>query len=172
MSVLPTHQKSYPLQLFKFIFKISICQFKNVWRGYIIFQNYFRKYMRQTLKAAFSRTRSVLEPDWVLRLEDFTVAVLQTGCWAQTVREMPLFLTIPILKSVVLTSSQGDIPGAQFHWYTSSWRPDEHLKTTCLKTVCLVVQWCQNLCDSMDWSLPDSSVHGDTPGKNAGVGCH
>ena len=29
------------------------------------------------------------------------------------------------------------------------------------------------LCDSMDCSLPDSSIHGmDLPGKNTGVGCH
>ena len=24
----------------------------------------------------------------------------------------------------------------------------------------------------MDWNLPGSSVHGDSPGKNTGVGCH
>ena len=29
-----------------------------------------------------------------------------------------------------------------------------------------------NLCDPMDCSLPGSSVHGDSPGKNTGVGCH
>ena len=28
------------------------------------------------------------------------------------------------------------------------------------------------LCDPMDCSLPDSSVHGIFPGKNTGVGCH
>ena len=28
------------------------------------------------------------------------------------------------------------------------------------------------LCDSMDCSLPGSSVHRDSPGKNTGVGCH
>ena len=28
------------------------------------------------------------------------------------------------------------------------------------------------LCDPMDCSLPDSAVHGDSPGKNTGVGCH
>ena len=27
-------------------------------------------------------------------------------------------------------------------------------------------------CDPMDCSLPGSSVHGDSPGKNTGVGCH
>ena len=28
------------------------------------------------------------------------------------------------------------------------------------------------LCDPLDCSLPGSSVHGDSPGKNIGVGCH
>ena len=28
------------------------------------------------------------------------------------------------------------------------------------------------LCDAMDCSSPSSSVHGDSPGKNTGVGCH
>ena len=31
---------------------------------------------------------------------------------------------------------------------------------------------CVRLCDPMDCSLPGSSVHGDSPGKNTGVGCH
>ena len=29
-----------------------------------------------------------------------------------------------------------------------------------------------DLCDPMDCSVPVSSVHGDSPGKNTGVGCH
>ena len=28
------------------------------------------------------------------------------------------------------------------------------------------------LCDPIAYSLPGSSVHEDSPGKNAGVGCH
>ena len=31
---------------------------------------------------------------------------------------------------------------------------------------------CPALCDPMDCSLPGSSVHGDSPGKNPGVDCH
>ena len=31
---------------------------------------------------------------------------------------------------------------------------------------------CPTLHDPMDCSLPVSSVHGDSPGKNTGVGCH
>ena len=38
--------------------------------------------------------------------------------------------------------------------------------------LCLVAQSCPTLCDPMDYSLPGSSVHGDSPGKNTGVGCH
>ena len=33
-------------------------------------------------------------------------------------------------------------------------------------------QLCPTPCDPFDCSLPGSSVHGDSPGKNIGVGCH
>ena len=36
----------------------------------------------------------------------------------------------------------------------------------------LVAQLYPILCDPMDCSLPGSSVHGKSPGKNAGVSCH
>ena len=36
----------------------------------------------------------------------------------------------------------------------------------------LVSQSCPTLCDLMDCSPPGSSVNGDSPGKNTGVGCH
>ena len=42
----------------------------------------------------------------------------------------------------------------------------------CCAVLCLVAQSCPTLCDTMDCSLPGSSVHGDSPGKNTGVGCH
>ena len=38
--------------------------------------------------------------------------------------------------------------------------------------LCLVTQSCPTLCDPVDCSPPGSSVHGDSPGKNTGVGCH
>ena len=38
--------------------------------------------------------------------------------------------------------------------------------------VCLVTQSCSTVCNLMDCSPPGSSVHGDSPGKNTGVGCH
>ena len=38
--------------------------------------------------------------------------------------------------------------------------------------MCLVAQSSPTLCNPMDCSLAGSSVHGDSPGKNTGVGCH
>ena len=35
-----------------------------------------------------------------------------------------------------------------------------------------LLQSCPTLCEPMDCSPPDSSVHGASPGKNTGVGCH
>ena len=35
-----------------------------------------------------------------------------------------------------------------------------------------LLQSCPTLCDPMDCSLPGSSVYGDFPGKNTGMGCH
>ena len=39
-------------------------------------------------------------------------------------------------------------------------------------SVCLITQSCSTLCNPMYCSLPGCSVHGHSPGKNAGVGCH
>ena len=36
----------------------------------------------------------------------------------------------------------------------------------------IVTQSCSTLCDTMDCSPPGSSVHGYSPGKNTGMGCH
>ena len=39
--------------------------------------------------------------------------------------------------------------------------------------LCAVLcQSCPTLCNPMDCSPPGSSVHGDSPGKSTGVGCH
>ena len=38
--------------------------------------------------------------------------------------------------------------------------------------LCLVTQSCRTLFDLMDYSLPGTSVHGDSPWKNIEIGCH
>ena len=40
------------------------------------------------------------------------------------------------------------------------------------RVFCLVTQSCLTFWDPIDCSLPDSSVHRDSLGKNTGVGCH
>ena len=41
-----------------------------------------------------------------------------------------------------------------------------------LPCICLVVQSCPTFCDPVDYTLPGSSVHRDSPSQNTGVGCH
>ena len=42
----------------------------------------------------------------------------------------------------------------------------------CCAVLCFVAQSCPTLCDPMDCSPPDPSLHGASSGKNTGVGCH
>ena len=46
-----------------------------------------------------------------------------------------------------------------------------HILVACC-AVCLVTQSCPTVCDPVDCSLPGTSVHGDSPCKNTGEGCH
>jgi len=49
---------------------------------------------------------------------------------------------------------------------------DNIFVTRVMGYVCLVAQSCPTLCNPVDSSLPGSSVHEDSPGKNTGLGCH
>ena len=44
--------------------------------------------------------------------------------------------------------------------------------TRVIRYLAYFAQSCPTLCDPMDCSPSGSSVHGDSPGKNIGVGCH
>ena len=50
--------------------------------------------------------------------------------------------------------------------------PSPSYLSVCCAMLCLLAQSCPTLCDPVDCSSPGSSVHGDSPGKNTGVGCH
>ena len=60
------------------------------------------------------------------------------------------------------------------HWTFVEWRGLVMSSTLYDSTIngCLVAQSCLTLCDPINHSTPGSSVHGDSPGKNMGVGCH
>ena len=56
-------------------------------------------------------------------------------------------------------------------WDHVAWMQDwTQLRVLC--AVCLVTQLDPALCDPVDYIPPGSSVHGDSPGKSIGVGCH
>ena len=55
--------------------------------------------------------------------------------------------------------------------YVGVWM-DVHMGFPDGAMLCLVTQLCPTFCDPMDCSLPGSSVLGDSPGKNTGLGCH
>ena len=68
------------------------------------------------------------------------------------------------------SSPQNTVSNFLFH-INPNWGfqgPCQHLS----RFVCLVAQSCLTLCSPMDCSPPGSSVHGDSPDKNTGVGCH
>ena len=60
-----------------------------------------------------------------------------------------------------------------FHW---SIKPINYLlsvyKHPCTVLLCLDAQLFPTLWDLMDCNPPGSSVHGDSPGKNTGLGCY
>ena len=76
-----------------------------------------------------------------------------------------------LLQGIFLT--HGSNPNL-LHWQVDSLplshQRNPYLPLCCM--LCLVSQSCPTLCDPMDCSPPGSSVHGDSPGKNTGVGCH
>ena len=44
--------------------------------------------------------------------------------------------------------------------------------SVCVYVLCLVIQSCLTLCDPKNCNQPGSSIPGDSPGKNTGVGCY
>ena len=79
---------------------------------------------------------------------------------------------LPVIKC---ESNENQYSGNCPHWcYLNDFSilkalPDE---TSMFLVLYLVTQSCPTLCDPMYCSLPSSSVHGDSPGKNTGVDCH
>ena len=67
---------------------------------------------------------------------------------------------------------------APFQMFSFRWciKPINYLlsaqKYPCTALLCLVTQLFMTLCDLMECSPPGSSVHGDSPGKNTGLGCY
>ena len=58
------------------------------------------------------------------------------------------------------------------HIFTQTYTHTAYKEKAECAVVFLVAQACPTLYDPMDCSLPGSSVHGDSLGKNTGVACH
>ena len=72
-------------------------------------------------------------------------------------------------KSIILSS--------QVKYYNSLYHESQKVSQymviyDSLLVLCLVIQLCLTLCEPVDCSLPGSSVHGNSPGKNTEVGCY
>ena len=66
----------------------------------------------------------------------------------------------------ILSSLLSRLPGV--YWRPLQFRTPSRL----VHEIGIVTQSCPALCDPMYCSSAGSSVHGDSPGKNTGVGCH
>ena len=76
---------------------------------------------------------------------------------------------------VILTFKDTSIPNDE-NFHSEKLKlilPSSQIYKLCeLPVLCLVAQSCPTIYNSMDCIPPGSSVHGDTTGKNTGVGCH
>ena len=59
-----------------------------------------------------------------------------------------------------------------FQRYIYAWRGMQREGLLFRYVLCSVTQSCLTIWDITDSSPPGPSVHGDSPGKNTGVGCH
>ena len=62
--------------------------------------------------------------------------------------------------------------GFVIHLKHTSWSVKSYWPLEALWCLCLVALSCPTLCNPTDYSPLGSSIHGDFPGKNTGVGCH
>ena len=112
---------------------------------------------------------------------------LISSCWANGQIGFPVTL-LQLQLAMGLGSSQWNtvkihvlLPGQVTTWRSvpslfpnSGWIEDPEEKAECAGDACVRAQSLSHvqLCHPVDCSPPGSSVHGDSPGKNTGVGCH
>ena len=78
-----------------------------------------------------------------------------------------------LFKAKLLVRSGEKSPSSKFYqgtWW--DWFIVIFLSVSASKLYAKSLQSCPTLCDPMDCSPPGPSVHGDSPDKNTGVGCH
>ena len=99
---------------------------------------------------------------------------MKAGAWVGEVTLWQKALTFSQCWLIVASAETGTTKAATVAslfctaWFSFPWLPRPLFEHNVLF---LVTQLCLTVCDPMDCSPPDSSVHGDSPGKNTGVGC-
>ena len=83
-----------------------------------------------------------------------------------------MLLSIHLLLSFTITHPFPNQQVHSLHLCLYSCPANRLIITIFHDSMCLVAQSCLTLCDPMDCSPAGSSVHGNSPGKNTGVGCH
>ena len=92
------------------------------------------------------------------------------GCYFLLQRIFPTQRSNPGLlhcRQILYQLSHQGSPYIEYYIYEASQVALEVKKVRVLAT-----QSCPTLCNPVNCSPPCSSVHGDSPGKNTGVGCH
>ena len=100
---------------------------------------------------------------WLVKL--FKNGMIYICCW-QVLSCVRLFAT-PWTIACQAPLSMGFFQARILEWVSTSFSII-HL----CAALCLVSQSCPTHCDPMDHSPPSSSVHGDSPRQEYGVGCH
>ena len=77
-------------------------------------------------------------------------------------------IALRLITSLALANSFRTVEPTELGWLHST----RGLRSDWKVCVCSVTQSCPTLCDHMNHSLPGFFVHGDSPCKNTGVGCH
>ena len=85
---------------------------------------------------------------------------------------MSMLLSVHLLLSFTITHPCPNQQVHSLHLCLYSCPANRLIITIFHDSMCLVAQSCLTLCDPMDCSPAGSSVHGNSPGKNTGVGCH
>ena len=105
--------------------------------------------------------------DWVDKLPPTLMYVMKTkkNAYSKLSGEIN---EIMVRKFFINCSKVWTIVSCCWYYYYHLQRPSNNdVAGLCAK----VLQLCLALCNPMDCSPPGSSVHGDSPGKNAGVSC-
>ena len=98
------------------------------------------------------------QPVWVhmKRLAQYRALLVPVFCWKIDI----FFRRVPLLLNLSTT----ELCCRRKLWASS-------VASTFQCVYAQSLQSCPTLCDPVDSSTPGSSVHGDSPGKNTGVGC-